>query len=60
MAKLIADAKLREDLGQRAAERSRSFTEAAVMPELARLYEETASVRCGNSGAEREDVGYET
>ena len=47
MTRLIADPELRESLGRRAAERSRAFTEAAVLPELARLYEETASVRVG-------------
>ncbi|HWA52689.1 MAG TPA: glycosyltransferase family 4 protein, partial [Solirubrobacterales bacterium] len=47
MARLIADPGLREELGRRAAERSRAFTEAAVLPELARLYEETAGLRAG-------------
>lgn len=47
MARLIANAELRDDLGKRAAERARNFTEAAVLPELARLYEETARVRAG-------------
>jgi glycosyltransferase involved in cell wall biosynthesis/GT2 family glycosyltransferase len=47
MARLIADAELRETLGRHAAERAQAFTESAVLPELARLYEETASVRVG-------------
>lgn len=47
MARLITDAELREALGREAKERSRAFTEAAVLPELARLYEETAGMRVG-------------
>lgn len=47
MERLIADAELRASLGERGAERSRAFTEAAVLPELARLYEETAAARGG-------------
>jgi glycosyltransferase involved in cell wall biosynthesis len=47
MERLISDADLRASLGQGAVERSRAFTEEAVLPELARLYEETAAVRAG-------------
>jgi glycosyltransferase involved in cell wall biosynthesis len=47
MARLITDAELRDTLGEHAAERAQAFTEAAVLPELARLYEETARVRAG-------------
>ncbi len=48
MARLSGDAALRERLGERARERSRAFTEEAVLPQLARLYEETAGVRAGS------------
>jgi glycosyltransferase involved in cell wall biosynthesis/GT2 family glycosyltransferase len=51
MARLIADAGLREALGERARERARAFTAEAVLPELARLYEETAGVRAGTRPA---------
>lgn len=51
MSRLIGDGELRERLGERAKERSRAFTEAAVLPELARLYEETAGVRAGTTPA---------
>jgi glycosyltransferase involved in cell wall biosynthesis len=51
MARLIGDAELREALGERARERARAFTAAAVLPELARLYEETAGVRAGTTPA---------
>jgi glycosyltransferase involved in cell wall biosynthesis len=51
MARLIADDELRIGLGERAVERSRAFTEAAVLPELARLYEETAGMRAGTTPA---------
>ena len=51
MARLIADAGLREALGERAKERARAFTPEAVLPELARLYEETAGVRAGTTPA---------
>lgn len=44
---LIADASLRERLGERARERSRAFTAEAVLPELERLYAETAGVSAG-------------
>jgi len=47
MSSLIADAGLRERLGERARERSREFTAAAVLPELERLYAETAGVSAG-------------
>jgi glycosyltransferase involved in cell wall biosynthesis/GT2 family glycosyltransferase len=47
MSRLIGDAGLREQLGERARERSGSFTSAAVLPELERLYEETAGVSAG-------------
>ena len=47
MSRLIGDAGLREQLGERARERSRAFTAEAVLPELARLYEETAGVSAG-------------
>ena len=51
MARLIGDAELRERLGERARERSRAFTEEAVLPQLARLYEETAGMRAGTTPA---------
>jgi glycosyltransferase involved in cell wall biosynthesis/GT2 family glycosyltransferase len=51
MARLIADGGLREALGERAKERARAFTAEAVLPELARLYEETAGVRAGTTPA---------
>lgn len=51
MSRLLADEELREALGRRAAERSRAFTEAEVLPELARLYEETAAMRAGTTSA---------
>ncbi len=51
MARLIADAGLREALGEQAKERARAFTAEAVLPELARLYEETAGVRAGTTPA---------
>jgi glycosyltransferase involved in cell wall biosynthesis/GT2 family glycosyltransferase len=51
MARLIADAGLRETLGEQARKRSRAFTAEAVLPELARLYEETAGVRAGTTPA---------
>ena len=44
-------AELRERLGERARERSRAFTEEAVLPQLARLYEETAGMRAGTTPA---------
>jgi glycosyltransferase involved in cell wall biosynthesis len=47
MARLLGDAGLRESLGERARERAGEFTAAKVMPELARLYGETAAVRTG-------------
>ncbi len=47
MSSLIADAGLRERLGERARQRSRAFTAAAVLPELERLYTETAGVTAG-------------
>jgi glycosyltransferase involved in cell wall biosynthesis/GT2 family glycosyltransferase len=47
MSRLIGDAGLRERLGERARERSRTFTAEAVLPELERLYEETAGVWAG-------------
>ncbi len=47
MARLLGDAGLREELGEAARERSRAFTVGAVMPELARLYAETAGVSAG-------------
>jgi glycosyltransferase involved in cell wall biosynthesis len=45
MSRLIGDSELRETLGERARERSRAFTAAAVLPELERLYRETAGER---------------
>ena len=45
MSRLIGDAGLREALGERARERSRAFTAEAVLPELERLYRETAGER---------------
>jgi glycosyltransferase involved in cell wall biosynthesis len=47
MSRLIGDSVLRERLGERARERSRAFTAEAVLPELERLYEETAGVWAG-------------
>ncbi len=47
MSRLIDDAGLRERLGERARERSRAFTVEAVLPELERLYLETAGVLAG-------------
>jgi glycosyltransferase involved in cell wall biosynthesis/cellulose synthase/poly-beta-1,6-N-acetylglucosamine synthase-like glycosyltransferase len=51
MARLLGDAGLRARLGERARERSREFTAARVMPQLVRLYEETAAVRTGERRA---------
>lgn len=47
MSRLIGDAGLRERIGDRARERSRAFTAEAVLPELERLYLETAGVWAG-------------
>lgn len=47
MSRLLADAGLREQLGERARERARAFTVEAVLPELERLYAETAGVSAG-------------
>lgn len=47
MSRLIGDAGLREQIGERARERSRAFTAEAVLPELERLYMETAGVLAG-------------
>lgn len=47
MSRLIADAGLREGIGERARQRSRAFTAEAVLPELERLYLETAGVWAG-------------
>jgi glycosyltransferase involved in cell wall biosynthesis/GT2 family glycosyltransferase len=47
MSRLIGDPGLRDQLGERARERSRAFTAEAVLPELARLYEETVGISAG-------------
>jgi glycosyltransferase involved in cell wall biosynthesis/GT2 family glycosyltransferase len=47
MSRLLGDAELRESLAARAGTRAKAFTAAAVLPELERLYRETAAAKTG-------------